>query len=62
MNFLNNLLAIEVDWNRFLNSFQYMGKGMLGIFIVIGILVGGVALLNKLTSREKKNNENSDNE
>ena len=62
MNFLNNLLAITIDWNRFLNSFEYMGKGMLGIFIVIAILVGCVTLLNKLTNREKKNNDNNENE
>ena len=62
MGFLNSLLAIEVDFSRFFSSFEYMGKGMLGIFIVIGILVGCVTLLNKLTSTEKKNKENNDNE
>ena len=62
MRLLNSLLAITIDWNRFLGSFQYMGKGMLGIFIVIGILVGCVTLLNKLTTREKKNKDNNENE
>ena len=62
MRLLNSLLAIEVNFERFLSSFEYMGKGMLGIFIVIGILVACVTLLNKLTSREKNNKENNDNE
>lgn len=62
MNLLNSLLALEFNFDRFLKSFQYMGKGMLGIFIVIGIIVVGISLLNKLSSREKKNNNDNNQE
>ena len=41
------------DWKNFGSSFGTMGKGMLGIFIVILILIGGITLLNKLTSPKK---------
>ncbi len=62
MNLLNSLLALEFNFDRFLKSFLYMGKGMLGIFIVIGIIVVGISLLNKLSSREKKNNNDNNQE
>ncbi len=39
---------MKIDFDRFLSSFQYMGKGMLGIFIVIGALILTVYGLNKL--------------
>ena len=34
---------------NFLSTLKYMGLGMLGIFIVIGIIVGVVVGLNKVT-------------
>ncbi|MBR5232244.1 MAG: oxaloacetate decarboxylase [Clostridia bacterium] len=34
---------------NFLSNLKYMGLGMLGIFIVIGIIVGVVVGLNKVT-------------
>ena len=34
-----------------LNVLPIMGTGMLGIFIVTGIIIGAVMLLNKLTSK-----------
>lgn len=40
---------------NFINSLSYMGEGMLGIFIVIGIIVIFTMLLNKIT-KEKKDN------
>ena len=43
---------------RFLDSLQYMWKGMLSIFIVIGIIVLFIILLNKLTNRTPKQKEN----
>ncbi len=36
---LINLLALEIDIQRFLKSLPYVGYGMLGIFIVIGIII-----------------------
>ena len=38
---------------RFFEALPYMGKGMLGIFIVIGVIIGCIALLNKITTRKK---------
>ena len=61
MNFLFNLL-IDFSFERFLSSFEYMGKGMLGIFIVITILVLGISGLNKLSSPKEKNNDNNEKE
>ena len=57
MNWFFNLL-IDFSFERFLASFEYMGKGMLGIFIVITILVLGINLLNKLTSAKEKKEDN----
>lgn len=59
MNAILNLLNLDINWKRFAESFQYMGKGMLGIFIVIAILIVGITLLNKATSPKKKE-ENSE--
>lgn len=39
---------------EFVKSLVYMGKGLVGIFLVIGIIIGVTALLNKLTSPKKK--------
>ena len=38
---------------RFLEALPYMGKGMLGIFVVIGVIIGVILLLNKITTRKK---------
>ena len=37
----------------FLSNLKYMGQGMLCIFIVIGVIIGIVMLLEKLTSAKK---------
>ena len=42
------------NWESFGKSFEYMGKGMLGIFVVITILVIGISILNKATSPKNK--------
>lgn len=60
MNWIFNLL-ININVENFLKSFEYMGKGMLGIFIVVSILVLGVNLLNKATTPKEKNKENDSN-
>lgn len=47
---------------EFVKSLVYMGKGLVGIFLVIGIIIGVTVLLNKLTSPKKKNDDaNRDN-
>ena len=37
---------------KFIENMKYMGLGMVGIFVVIGIIVGSVILLNKLTKEK----------
>ena len=39
---------------EFLRTLKYMGIGMLGIMIVMGVVIGSIILLNKLTNRPKK--------
>ena len=49
MNLFDN---INID--RFVYSLQYMWQGMLSIFLVIGIIIGSVVIMNKLTNRKRK--------
>ena len=37
-----------INFEAFLESFKYMGLGMLGIFIVMGILIGFIVALNRI--------------
>ena len=41
----------------FVENLKYMGVGMLGIFIVIGVIILSVVVLNKLTSPKKKSDD-----
>ena len=48
---------MKIDVNALLDSLPVVGYGMLGIFIVTGIIITSVYLLNKFTaekSEEKK--------
>ena len=38
----------------FVENLVYMGKGLLGIFVVIGIIIGVTCLLNFLTAKKGK--------
>ena len=38
----------------FVENLKYMGQGMLGIFIVIGIIILSVYLLAKLGNKEER--------
>ncbi len=42
------MFDFEIDFQAFLESFKYMGLGMLGIFLVIGILIGFIVALNRI--------------
>ena len=59
MNF-SELIA-NIDINRFLASLKYMGLGMLGIFIVMGVIIISVLGLGSLTAKKKKKEENENN-
>lgn len=37
-----------MNFNNFLSNLQYMGKGMLGILIVMGVIILVTILLNKV--------------
>ncbi|HIT67313.1 MAG TPA: hypothetical protein IAB61_08760 [Candidatus Merdisoma merdipullorum] len=45
--------------NDFIISLEIMLKGMVGIFVVIGILTLLVMLMGKVSKPEKKENENT---
>ena len=38
---------------NFITNFSYVGAGMLGIFIVIGILIVMIYILNTVTGKKK---------
>jgi len=40
----------------FVENLEYMGLGMLGIFIVIGLVVLVTVVLNKVTANKKDDN------
>ncbi len=37
----------------FFDNLKYMGIGMLGIFVVIGVIIASVVVLNKATAGKK---------
>ena len=39
---------------NFINNLHYMGKGMLGIMVVMGVVIVMVTLLNKIFSGKKE--------
>lgn len=41
------------DIKNFIKTLPYMGKGMLGVFVVILIIVLLTVLLNKITTKKK---------
>ena len=47
----------NIDISRLWETLPLMGQGMLGIFIVMGILIVGTGLLNRILSGKNKNNE-----
>ena len=63
---LFNLLAIEINVERFISSLPYVGIGMLGIFIVIGIIIIAtmalIAVENKIKAGKKAKEETNSNE
>ena len=46
---------MKIDFQQFVDSLPIMGKGMLGIFIVTGVIILMVMLLNKLSNTKKDN-------
>lgn len=52
--------GIEFNPHAFIDNLPYMAKGMLGIFIVIGIIIAITSLLNVVTSGKKKKKDKND--
>ena len=52
MNFLTNT-AVNIEFNpmAFVENLEYMGVGMLVIFVVIGIIILVTSLVNRLFSK-----------
>lgn len=48
---------MTIDFNAFLNALPFMGKGMLGIFIVTALIVLVVNALNNIPEKKSKNNK-----
>ena len=48
-------MLLMLDPGAFIDNLRYMGLGMLGIFIVIGVIIGVTVLLNRIFS--KKNDD-----
>ncbi len=46
--------GIEFNPMNFVENLKYMGLGMLGIFVVIGLIVISTIVLNRVTSPKKK--------
>ncbi len=45
---------MEFNAMRFVENLKYMGLGMLGIFVVIGLIVTVTVILNKATGKKDK--------
>ena len=44
-------VKVDINMKRFGYSFKYMGLGMLGIFLIIGIVIVTVSVLNKVKKK-----------
>ena len=45
---------MEFNPMNFVTSLQYMGIGMLGILVVMGVIMASIYVLNAIFSRKKK--------
>lgn len=50
------LIDLTFDPMQFVYNLKYMGIGLLGIFIVIGVIIGATVLLTR-TPEKKENTE-----
>ncbi len=47
---MNNL---KFDPMAFVENLKYMGVGMLGVFIIIGVIIGATYLISYVTEKNK---------
>ena len=53
------MIAALFEPMNFVENLRYMGLGMLGIFIVIGVIMLLTMLLNKLTEQKDQSGEDN---
>ena len=46
-------MNFHINFPAFVDSLQYMGKGLLGIFIVTAVIVLAITLLQKVLSKKE---------
>ncbi len=51
---MNTDIFANAQPENFINNLKYMGIGMLGIFVVIGVIILLTMLLNAATTKKKK--------
>ncbi len=51
-----SIVDVELDWHpeNAVVNLKYMGLGMLGIFVVVGVVMGITYLLNAVTGKKKQ--------
>lgn len=47
---------MNINWNNFIDTLEIMGKGMLGIFVTVIIVMIVVFLLSKIGGRKREDN------
>ena len=52
------MLAFYFQPAEFVKNLQYMGVGMIGIFMIVGVIMGATYLINRFTSKLGSKNEN----
>jgi len=52
--------AMLFDPSQFVKNLPYMGMGMLGIFIVIGVIAALTMVLNAVTAERKKDDRDGE--
>lgn len=45
-------MVINFEPMNFINNLSYMVSGMIGIFVVIGVIIVATLILNKITSKK----------
>ena len=61
-NMFITMMASNIEFNpmAFVDNLYYMGMGMLGIIIVMGVLIAITTLLNKIFSKPSKKKDKED--
>ena len=49
----NGIGAIDINPANFVDNLGYMATGMVGIFVVIGVIIAATSIMNKIFSKNK---------